>query len=93
MKADKMFEKLGFEKLMEDKTRIKYSRKVGNIHNHIIEILPLLEFKETPIIFSYQLSNNEETIGDYKNIGVDYLELKAIYKKVKELRKKHKKGE
>ena len=75
--ADKMFEELGFKKVIDNSTEVKYEYKdiiMGDKIEHTILIA-----KIGKIVFSYKNDENHDIMG----IGCK--ELKAIHKKFEEL--------
>ncbi len=75
--ADEMFEELGFKKIIDNDSEIKYqyiNRIMGDRIEHTIQIA-----KIGKIIFSYRNDRNHQTMGLGKK------ELQAINKKVEEL--------
>lgn len=88
MKADKIFEKLGFEKTYEKNGVIDYERK-----NERFGFMQVIEFcrksSGNHLVFSYQKGVNKD--GFNNNVGLTLAEIKAINKKIKEL-KWHKRG-
>lgn len=76
-KADEMFEKLGFKKVVDNETDLRYEYRetiMGDILVHTILIA-----KIGKIIFSYRSDKKHQVMG----IGMK--ELQAINEKVKEL--------
>jgi hypothetical protein len=75
--ADEMFEELGFKKVIDNDTEIKYryiNRIMGDRIEHTIQIA-----KIEKIIFSYLNDSNHQVMGFGNK------ELQAINKKVEEL--------
>ena len=76
--ADELFKELGFEKVIDNEKEVKYQYKniiMGDKIEHTIQIA-----KIGKIIFSYRDDKNHQVMGFSKK------ELKAINKKVEELR-------
>ena len=76
-KADEMFKKLGFKKVIDNDTEVKYEYRniiMGDRIEHTIQIA-----KIGKIVFSYRSDDNHQTMG----FGAK--ELQAINEKVKEL--------
>jgi hypothetical protein len=77
MSADEMFKKLGFLKIIDNDTEIKYcyiNTIMGDKVEHTIQIA-----KVGKIVFSYRNDKNHQVMGLGKK------ELQAINKKVEEL--------
>ena len=75
--ADKMFEKLGFTKIIDNDKEAKYEYRnilMGDRIEHTIQIA-----KIGKIVFSYKSDGNHQVMG------FGYKELQAINEKVKEL--------
>lgn len=75
--ADEMFEELGFKKVIDNDTEIKYqyiNRIMGDRIEHTIQIA-----KIGKIIFSYLNASNHQVIG------LGEKELQAVNKKCQEL--------
>lgn len=88
MKADKIFEKLGYEKTHEGKTVIDYERK--NEHFGFTQVIEFCHKSSgNHLVLSYQKGVNK--YGFNNNVGLTLAEIKAINKKIKEL-KWHKRG-
>ena len=75
--ADEMLEELGFSKIIDTDTEIKYyyiDTIMGDKAEHVIQIA-----KVGKIVFSYRNDKNHQAMG------LGEKELQAIYKKVEEL--------
>ena len=76
-KADEMFEKLGFKKVIDNKTEVKYEYRETIMGDKLIHTIQIA--KVGKIVFSYRDDNNHQVMGIGKQ------ELQAINEKVKEL--------
>lgn len=76
-KADKMFEELGYKKIIDNKKEVSYQYVNTLMGDRIEQTIQIA--KIGMIVFSYRNNQNHNVMG----IGIE--ELKAINKKVEEL--------
>jgi len=76
-KADEMFEKLGYKKVVDNEKEIKYQYINIEMGDKIEQTIQIAKIGK--IIFSYRNDQNHQTMGFGKQ------ELQAINEKVKEL--------
>ena len=75
--ADKMFEELGYKKIIDNKKEVSYQYINALMRDRIEQTIQIT--KIGMIVFSYRNNQNHNVMG----IGIE--ELKAINKKVEEL--------
>ena len=76
-KADEMFEKLGFKKVIDNEKEVKYQYIENLMGDKIIHTIQIAKIGK--IIFSYRSDENHQVMGFSRK------ELQAINEKVKEL--------
>ena len=84
--ADKVMEKLGFEKIEEIGTGASYCRKNGEFN--FVQRLDIVHKKNgNHLIQSYVCGTNSD--GFNNCVGITYPEMKAVMKKYRELKRKY----
>ena len=86
VKADRKMEKLGFEKIEENKFGVSY-RKENKEYNFTQRIDIVYKSSENHLIQSYVEGTNSD--GFNNCVGLTYAEMKAVMKKYRELKRKY----
>ena len=86
VKADRKMEKLGFEKIEENKFGVSY-RKDNKEYNFTHRIDIVHKSSENHLIQSYVEGTNSD--GFNNCVGLTYAEMKAVMKKYRELKRKY----
>ena len=86
VKADKAMEKLGFEKIEENKFGASYRRK-NKEYNFTQRLDIIHKSSENHLIQSYVEGTNSD--GFNNCVGLTYPEMKAVMKKYRELKRKY----
>lgn len=86
VKADRKMEKLGFEKIEENKFGVSY-RKENKEYNFTQRIDIVHKSSENHLIQSYVEGTNSD--GFNNCVGLTYAEMKAVMKKYRELKRKY----
>ena len=85
MKSDKMFEELGYTKILDDGNNFVYERELSTFSHRFSQIIEISNVTNALMIFSYKKDQFGE-VCDYHNMGIDLQELEAIYQKIKEIK-------